>query len=146
MSQAEQNKARAHAFLDALNRGDTEAIIAAYAPGGQVRTMGQTLISGTFTRDQISGAANAIFEAFPEGIRFTVSGITAEAQRVAVEAQSEGLHSSGQVYRNEYHFLFVFDDQGKILELKEYMDTERVTDVLCGGQRPVVTGDGSPPP
>jgi len=23
-----------------------------------------------------------------------------------------------------------------LLKLKEYMDTERVTDVLCGGQRP----------
>ena len=48
---------------------------------------------------------------------------------------SEGEHVSGQTYSNEYHFLFEFSG-GKLRRLKEYMDTERVTDVLCGGQRP----------
>jgi ketosteroid isomerase-like protein len=59
----------------------------------------------------------------------------AEGDKVAVEAVSEGQHVSGQTYSNEYHFLFEFRE-GKLLKLKEYMDTERVTDVLCGGQRP----------
>jgi ketosteroid isomerase-like protein len=61
--------------------------------------------------------------------------MTAEDDRVAVEAVSEGLHATGQTYSNEYHFLFRFRD-GKVVEFKEYMDTERVTDILCGGQRP----------
>ena len=26
--------------------------------------------------------------------------------------------------------------RGELVTLKEYLDTERVTDVLCGGQRP----------
>ena len=55
---------------------------------------------------------------------------------MAVEAESRGDHVSGQVYNNLYHFLFEFDDAGKLKVLKEYMDTERVTEVLCGGQRP----------
>jgi ketosteroid isomerase-like protein len=59
----------------------------------------------------------------------------AEGERVAVEAESLGNHASGQVYNNLYHFLFEFQD-GQLLRLKEYMDTERVTDVLCGGARP----------
>ena len=59
----------------------------------------------------------------------------AEGDRVAVEATSKGEHVSGQTYSNEYHFLFEFRE-GKLLRLKEYMDTERVTDILCGGQRP----------
>jgi ketosteroid isomerase-like protein len=58
-----------------------------------------------------------------------------EGDKVAVEATSEGKHISGRTYTNQYHFLFEFRD-GKLLRLKEYMDTERVTDVLCGGQRP----------
>jgi ketosteroid isomerase-like protein len=61
--------------------------------------------------------------------------MTAEGERVAVEAESLGDHASGQVYSNLYHFLFEFRD-GKLLSLKEYMDTERVTEVLCGGMRP----------
>ena len=52
-----------------------------------------------------------------------------------MEASSEGMHVSGVPYTNDYHFLFEFQD-GKLLKLKEYMDTERVTEVLCGGQRP----------
>jgi ketosteroid isomerase-like protein len=59
----------------------------------------------------------------------------AEGNKVAVEASSEGEHVSGLTYSNDYHFLFEFND-GKLLRLKEYMDTEQVTDVLCGGQRP----------
>ena len=58
-----------------------------------------------------------------------------EGDAVAVEARSRGMHVSGREYSNEYHFLFRFRD-GLIVRLKEYMDTERVTDVLCGGQRP----------
>jgi len=72
---------------------------------------------------------------FPGGIKFDIRGMTAEAERVAVEASSEGAHVSGRVYRNQYHFLFEFAG-GKLKSLKEYMDTERVTEVLCGGQRP----------
>jgi ketosteroid isomerase-like protein len=54
---------------------------------------------------------------------------------VAVEAESMGNHASGQVYNNLYHFMFDFRG-GQLLRLKEYMDTERVTDVLCGGAQP----------
>ena len=61
--------------------------------------------------------------------------MVAEGEKVAVEATCEGEHVSGQTYSNEYHFLFQFRD-GKLVKLKEYMDTELVTDVLCGGQRP----------
>ena len=65
--------------------------------------------------------------------------MVAEGEKVAVEATSRGEHISGQIYSNEYHFLFEFRD-GKLLRLKEYMDTEQVTDVLCAGQRPPFGG------
>ena len=60
------------------------------------------------------------------------------SDRVAVEAESSGEHVSGNTYTNQYHFLFQFRD-GLVVQLKEYMDTERVTDILCGGQRPPVS-------
>jgi ketosteroid isomerase-like protein len=135
VSKAESNKRTVTRFFDALNRGDVAFIVDAYAPDGTVRTMGNTLISGTFSREQIAAAAGGIFDVFPEGLKFSVQQMTAEDERVAVEATSEGKHVSGKIYSNEYHFLFEFRD-GKLLRLKEYMDTERITDVLCGGQRP----------
>jgi uncharacterized protein len=135
MSVEDRNKERVREFFIAMNAGDVDRIVAAYADDGYLRTMGRTLISGTFSRAQIQGAAGQIYQVFPRGIQFTLDAMTAEGERVAVEAHSRGEHVSGSVYTNEYHFLFEFRD-GKLAVLKEYMDTERVTDILCGGQRP----------
>jgi uncharacterized protein len=142
MSLEAQNKQRVRDFFAILNRGDVAALVAAYAPDGCLETMGRTLISGRFTRQQIQEAAGQIFQVFPAGITFTIDAMTAEGERVAVEAHSRGQHASGREYTNEYHFLFVFRD-GAVLLLREYMDSERITDVLCGGQRPPAAGPAS---
>ncbi len=139
MTSTEQYKTIVRDFFAALNSGDVDAIVNAYADDGCVQTMGSTLISGTFSKQEIAASAGAIFEVFPEGLKFEICDMVAEGEKVAVEAVSEGEHVSGQTYSNEYHFLFEFRD-GKLLKLKEYMDTEMITDVLCGGQRPPFTG------
>ena len=138
MTSTEQYKTIVRDFFAALNAGDVDAIVSAYADDGCVQTMGSTLISGTFSKPEIAASAGAIFEVFPEGLKFEIRDMVAEGEKVAVEAVSEGEHVSGQTYSNEYHFLFEFRD-GKLLRLKEYMDTEMITDVLCGGQRPPFT-------
>ena len=135
MSNSDSNKATVTRFFDALNKGDVDTIVNTYAQDGCVQTMGGTLISGIFSREQVAGSAGGIFDVFPAGLTFTVLDQVAEGNKVAVEATSNGEHISGQTYSNEYHFLFEFRD-GKLLKLKEYMDTEQVTDVLCAGQRP----------
>lgn len=131
----EQNIATVEAFIAAMNAGDVQGIVDAYAEDGSVTTMGNTLISGTFDKPTITMAAGRIFEAFPDGIRFTIHAITAQDDRVAVEASSVGMHISGQEYRNQYHFLAILRD-GKLVSWKEYCDTEMITKVLCGGQTP----------
>ena len=132
---SEANKATVRKFFDAMNSGDVDFIVDTYAEDGCLQTMGGTLISGTFPKEQIQVSAGSIFEVFPKGLKFKLLDMVAEGDKVAVEATSEGEHVSGQTYSNEYHFLFEFRE-GKLVRLKEYMDTERVTDVLCGGQRP----------
>lgn len=130
-----RNVAAVRAFFDAMNTGDVAGIVDAYADDGTCTTMGGTLISGTFDKPTVAMAAGRIFEAFPQGIAFTIHSITAQDDRVAVEASSCGLHASGREYRNQYHFLARLRD-GKLVEWKEYCDTEMITEVLCGGQRP----------
>jgi hypothetical protein len=122
-------------FFAAMNNGDVDAIVDAYADDGTLHTMGQTLISGIYSKAQIAASAGSIFEVFPRGLQFEIIDMVGQGNKVAVEATSEGVHVSGQTYSNQYHFLFEFQD-GRLLRLKEYMDTERVTDVLCAGQRP----------
>ena len=133
---SDSNKIIVTQFFDALNRGDVAFIVGAYAADGCVQTMGNTLISGVFSREQVAASAGGIFDVFPNGLTFTILSMVGEYDKVAVEATSVGEHISGQTYSNEYHFLFEFQS-GKLIRLKEYMDTERVTDVLCGGQRPL---------
>lgn len=135
MSLVEQNKNSTRAFFDAMQRGDADAIADTYADDGRVVTMGNTLISGSRGKEEIRGFAGGVLEAFPQGLTFTILNITAEDDRVAVEATSEGMHASGQPYSNHYHFLLTWRN-GELLELKEFMDTEHATDVLCGGARP----------
>ena len=132
---AEQNKAIIARFIEMMSAGDTPGILASYTEDGHVQTMGSTLISGVFDREQIAAAASRVFEVFPEGIRFVVHEMTAEGDRVAVEAESFARHISGKDYNNKYHFLFRLRG-GKVVELKEYCDTEHITDVICGGARP----------
>lgn len=134
-SELQRNVAAVTAFIDAMNRGDVAAIVEAYAEDGVLTTMGHTLISGTFDKATVTAAAGSIFEVFPQGIVFEVHRMTAQEDRVAVEASSRGMHISGREYRNHYHFLARLRD-GKLIEWKEYCDTEAITEILCGGQRP----------
>ena len=129
------NKELVRRFMSCLSRGDVDGFVGMYHPQGCVWTSGKTLISGTSNKAQIAAAGSAIFEAFPDGLAFTIHSMVAEGDKVAVEAESKGMHASGVLYNNLYHFLFEFRE-GKLLSLKEYMDTELVTDILCGGQRP----------
>jgi len=66
---------------------------------------------------------------FEEPVKFTVTGITAEGDRVAIEAQGYAKLKNGKTYENLYHFLFVVRD-GKIQEGKEYCDFHYASEVF----------------
>ena len=128
----EENKKLALAFVDAVSRGDSQAIQDAYAEDGSSWTIGTMPISGRFGKAEIAQAAASVLDVFPDGLAFTVHRMTAEGDRVAIEAESNGVHVSGKHYNNVYHFLMQVRD-GKIVEWKEYMDTEHARKVLVGG-------------
>ena len=134
MKTCDRNKELTRTFIEAIGRGDAQYIADSYADDGRLHTMGQTLISGVYDKATIREFAGSVLDSFPDGIKYTIHNMTAEDDRVAVEATGEGMHVSGQPYKNHYHFLFVWRDQ-QLLQLKEYMDTELVTEVICGGQR-----------
>jgi len=57
------------------------------------------------------------------GAKPTFGAITAEDDRVALEAETRGEMADGRVYTNVYHYLMWFRD-GKIIRVKEYLDTQ----------------------
>ncbi len=74
---------------------------------------------------------------FPTGLRFTITGTTAERDRVAVEAESYGYHRSGALYNNRYH-LMVLLAGGKIVRVREYLDSGHAAEVLKDAVSPGV--------
>lgn len=132
MTEQDLNKSKVHEFLAALNRNDAYAVAQMYAADAVHSVSGSTLISGSYTKDQMVASAGGVFAPFPEGLKFELIDMIAERDKVAFEVRSRGTHKSGKLYANEYHWIMRFRD-GEILESKEYVDTQLVNDVLCEG-------------
>lgn len=128
----EENKQLARDFVDAISRADIAAIQGAFADDGECWTIGSMPISGRFGKAEIETSAKGVLNVFPDGLKFIIHRMTAEDDRVAIEAESDGMHASGKHYHNTYHFLMRVRD-GKIVEWNEYMDTMHANDVLCDG-------------
>ena len=130
ISKTEENKKTAIKFFEALSSG-SQAYLDFYNDESIIWTAGENAIGGTRTKKEIVDFAQGILSAFPNGIKFNITGITAENERVAVEVSGEAVHASGKPYNNKYHFLLTIKN-GKILELKEYMDTQMAAKILLG--------------
>ena len=129
-SVTDQNKKITKEFFKALSNGSDE-YLDFYTDESIIWTAGNNAIGGTRTKEEVVSFAQNILAAFPTGIKFYITGITAEEDRVAVEIDGEAVHASGETYNNQYHFLLIIKD-GKILELKEYMDTQLAAKILLG--------------
>ena len=127
---SEENKDITIKFFKALSSG-SETYLNYYNDDAIIWTAGDNSIGGTRTKQEIVDFAQGILSAFPDGIKFNITGITAENERVAVEVSGEAIHASGKNYNNKYHFLLKIKN-GKILELKEYMDTQLAAKILLG--------------
>tara|TARA_B100000902_G_scaffold239360_1_gene226662 strand:- start:2384 stop:2782 length:399 start_codon:yes stop_codon:yes gene_type:complete len=125
-----ENKEIAIKFFEALSSGSA-TYLDFYNEDSIIWTAGDNDIGGTRNKKEIVDFAEGILAAFPTGIIFNITGITAENERVAVEVSGEAVHASGKPYNNKYHFLLTIKD-GKILELKEYMDTQLAAKILLG--------------
>ena len=143
VSEAESNKRLAGDFCRLYSEGDWPALAGLFADDFRWRQL-------TSQRRQSPELANlpklntdsgwskaetmAIFEQTVDRCvnkRFDLTPVsmTAEQDRVAVEAVGYAINSANnRVYDNRYHHLFVCRD-GLIVELREYQDTLLVYDV-----------------
>tara|TARA_B100001027_G_scaffold46826_1_gene30678 strand:+ start:467 stop:865 length:399 start_codon:yes stop_codon:yes gene_type:complete len=129
-SKTEENKKIVESFFESLSSG-TNSYLDYYTNDSEIWTAGQNAIGGRRTKAEIESFADGILSAFPKGIRFEITSMIAEDDRVAAEVKGDAIHASGQIYQNEYHFLIRLKNN-KIIELKEYMDTQLAAKVLLG--------------
>jgi ketosteroid isomerase-like protein len=131
MSTPEQNIASANNFAKVFSTGDVEQILdtlhpeATYWVSGGIDGM-----SGSYNKDGLGALLSGVTSVYENGaLEITPTAAIAQGDKVAVEATSHAKLKNGRVYQNQYHFLFEFRD-GKILSVKEYMDTKHAYDIF----------------
>ena len=70
-----------------------------------------------------------LFEAFATPYRFTIDDIIAEGDRVVVRGRGEVRTKAGKDYNNSYCFVLRLEE-GRLVELREYLDTALVERVF----------------
>lgn len=129
----EDNKELARRMIAALTNADVEFIKEYYAEDFQIWVAGSLPFSGIGDKASAVAGMPAVLSLFPSGLRFSIVAMTAEGDRVAIEATSAGTSALDRHYKQQYHFLMRVR-KGKIVEWKEYMDTEHARNVLIGDE------------
>lgn len=117
------NKALVYRYTQAVIDGDIETIEGLQHPEVQWWVLGQ----GALDRQSYNALVRSgLLAAQKRSV--VITGITAEGDRVAYEANGEMVFPD-RVYRNQYHNLLVIRD-GLIVEGREYMDTKAVAEAF----------------
>ncbi len=130
----EANKQLAAEFFAHFGRKDVKAAMDMMTADGTWWIGGKPAlfpICGLKTKAEMTALLDSLVPGTRDGLAITPKGMTAEGDRVAVEAESFGVLGNGRTYNNEYHFLLTIRD-GKIAAVKEYLDTMHTADVLKG--------------
>lgn len=128
----EQNKQIVDNFFEKFSAADVVGALELLDDAVIWRAMGREgglPMSGEMDKQMIGGLIKNVKSAFPNGMRLTPTGWTAEGDRVALEMESYAVKSNGIVYNNFYHFLVILSNS-KITSLREYLDTLHVKQVF----------------
>jgi ketosteroid isomerase-like protein len=127
----ELNKQVARRFYERFDANDIAGVLDTMAEDSRFWIAGKPGSNGSIgwhTKPEMARMFKAMTAQMPRGLRMTVDALIAEGDKVALEVHSHGELSNGRVYENEYHALITVRD-GKIAEVKEYMDTQHVHQV-----------------
>ncbi len=133
----EENKQVALTFFECLSSGDLEGALDLIDEDVTWWLAGkpdQFEIAGSKNKAQFTEMLRTIETGMPNGIRLTITGITAEDDRVAVEMNANGVSATGKKYENEYHDLLEIRG-GKIVAGREYIDTAHAAEVIIGSAK-----------
>ncbi len=92
---------------------------------------GTTEFSGTYPVRKLFEESAKLFRGTEGPFTSTIGAVTAEGNRVAIEAEAHVRFIDGRVYHNLVHLLLTFRD-GKVASVKEYGDTEHLVKLFSG--------------
>jgi ketosteroid isomerase-like protein len=137
----EENKEVVRRYCDALSALDIEGTMAFLSDDYTCWVQGSKPaipVSGNHTRADVAAMYAAFPKMFPKGFKVTIKAITAEGDRVAVEAESYGETAAGKIYNQIYHYLFIVRN-GKIVTQHEYLDTLHFKERMIDDFAPMLT-------
>lgn len=132
----EANKRLVRDFLEHYAAGRYDAALAMLAPDSQWWLPGhpeEFSAAGWADKATVERRLASNLKLLPHGLEIMIGAITAEEDRVAVEAESKATLVNGRLYHNRYHFLFVIRD-GRIHVVKEYLDTLHAMSALSSAR------------
>jgi hypothetical protein len=117
----EQNKQAVRDWFAAIDRGDEKAIIGMTTEDFVFKCMSRQpeWLRIQWNREQFAAAPATMSTLMTAPIHIWIVDMTAEGDKVAVEAAGDGQMKNGRRYDNAYHFVFKLRN-GKFHEVLEY--------------------------
>jgi len=116
-------------WLDALSRADTDALRATATEDMIVETVGSSALAGRRTFSEFSENLAVIAEITQRNLAFSITEVTVEDNRMAVEFTGRAKLPDGTVF-DEVHFVILYLRDGKIYRVKKYAESELVESVF----------------
>jgi ketosteroid isomerase-like protein len=131
---AAENKAIVARFFEIFSSGDVPALLDAMADGGSWWVSGRLQgMSGRYDKASFGPLVEGAKAIYKSGsLAITPVSMIGEGGRVAVEATGFAELADGRAYSPQYHFLVTIKD-GKVFEVREYMDTQHAKETFFGG-------------
>jgi uncharacterized protein len=131
---ATDNKRLMQDIFSELSRGNIEPFFEAMADDMRWTWMGTGRWSHTFEGKEsvVNGLFGAVRETLSESFDVIPHHFIAEGDHVVVEHSGRNTTPDGRPYDNRYCWVCRFAD-GRLREVREYMDTELVTETFGAG-------------
>ena len=126
-----ENKQVVLDFYEAGARGDMDACFALMADDVTWTNIGSTKFSGTYSGKQaiVENLIGPLFSQLKAGISSQIERLTAESDVVVAQTSGTAETLDGTPYNNTYCQVIRIRD-GKITDVKEYMDTALIDSVF----------------
>ena len=111
----EANKNLVTAFWQAFSESRYDDALAMMAEDATWWVAGTTALSGTYSKPEFANLLSQVTPQAPDGIKITIKQLTAEDNRVSMEADSYGEITNGKTYQNIYHFMLEIADGKKAI-------------------------------
>lgn len=127
----EANKQLVREAYDSISRGDVDGFMNRLADDVRWTFFGSHRFAGTFNgkAEILEGLFAGLGDQLVDGIKLTLTNVIAEGDQVVVEARGDARTKDGSTYNNIYCYV-VTVRAGKIAEMREYLDTELVSNVF----------------